>query len=162
MSFFPPSPSDIRVASRLRPEQVSVALADTTALETDISNRILEQSNYVELRIEQVTAPLGWPLNNAQLQQVYPHYDDSQLAGITTKQAALATLVTKLLVLGDLYDSAGQLNDRYQLEADNYTRRGEKLLDQLVEQLAWQVGRISPTGSVDGDGVSILTLEVGD
>jgi len=157
-----PTASEIRIASRLRPEQVSVALADVAALESDIDDRITEQSDDVEMQIEQAASPLAWPFSDDTLAAIYPNYSGDQITGINARQTANAKLIVKLLAIGDLYDSAGQLNERYQREADNYMRRGEKLLEQLIQQINWQVGQMDTTGTADGDGLHILTIEVGD
>src|SRR5690606_30261725 len=120
-----------------------------------IQDRITEQSDYVEMRIEQAAAPVAWPFSTDDLAKVYPNHTAEQLAAVNTRQAANAALVVKWLTIGDLYDSAGQLNERYQQEADNYIQRGEKLLDQLIEQINWQVGKIDETGTAN-DGLKIL------
>lgn len=154
-----PTESEIRLASRLRPEQVSIALADTTALETDIASRITEQANYVEMRLYQASAPNAYPITDAILSTAYPAFDSDQRASVTTRQAGIAELAVKWLTIGDLYDSAGQLNERYQAEADNYKARGEKLLEQLEGELRWIVGR---SGDSSSDGVAMVTVTVGE
>lgn len=155
-----PTAAEVRIASRLRPEQVSIAFPDTNAMEADISDRIAEQENYVEMRITQSAAPTAWPFTSAMLGLVYPGYDSDAIIAIGTRQGGIAALAVKLLTIGDLYDSAGQLNERYQAEADNYRARGEALLTQLTGELEWQVTKSG--ADAEGDGLSMLTIQVGE
>lgn len=155
-----PSAAEIRVASRLLPEQVSVALADDAALERDISDRIDEQANYVEMRLGQAAAPRAYPLESDYLAGVYPDYNSDQIATVTARQSGIAALAVKWLTLADLYNSAGQLNERYQAEGDAYRARGENLLTQLSGELEWQVAQHGDDTA--SDGVSMLTISVGE
>lgn len=155
-----PTASEIRIASRLRPEQVSTTLANEAALELDIVGRITEQASYVEMRIGTAAAPRAWPFSAEYLKLAYPYYTPEQITALSDRHAAVARLAVKLLVLGDLYDSAGQLNERYQAEAENYIARGEKLLGELIEEIQ---GTVSKTGDEnEGSGVSVLTIQVGE
>lgn len=157
-----PTAAEIRVASRLRPEQVSVYLADTTALEADIDARITEQEGYVEMRLEQAATPQPWPFVTDFLSAVYPDYSSVQVTAVITRHNSMAALAVKYFTLGDLYDSAGQLNERYQAEADNYMKRGEKVLDQLVSDFTWIVSQGTSTGDVPNAGVQMLSITVGE
>lgn len=155
-----PTASEIRIASRLLPEQVSVTLANEAALEADIAGRIEEQANYVEMRIGQASAPRAWPLDAVYLSEVYKFYSPSQITAVGTRQASIASLAVKWLTLADLYDAAGQLNERYDAEAKMYRERGESLLAQIVGELQWQVSQFGDEN--EGSGLSMLTITVGE
>lgn len=155
-----PTASEIRIASRLRPEQVSTTLANDAALESDIDGRIAEQETYVEMRLGTAAAPRAWPFSAEYLQLAFPYYTPEQITALGTRHTEIARLCVKLLTIGDLYDSAGQLNERYQAEAANYITRGEKLLSELISEIQTTV---SNTGDENaGSGVSVLTIMVGE
>jgi len=156
-----PTPAEIRIASRLLPEQVSThSLASDADLEADISDRIDEQAAYVEMRLGQAAAPRAYPLDGDYLANVYPNYTESQIDAVTVRQASVAKQAVKLLTLADLFDSAGQLNERYQVEASGYRTRGEALLEQLVTELQWQIAQYGDES--ESDGISMLTIAVGE
>lgn len=155
-----PTAEEVRIASRLRPEQVSSTLADVAALEADIDGRIEEQGAYVEMRIAQSAAPEFWPFADGVLAAAYPAYDSTQIAAIEARQSSVAKQCVKLFSLADLYDSAGQLNERYQAEADSYRARAEALLTQLTGELEWQVSQSG--ADTENDGVTMLTIAVGE
>lgn len=155
-----PTASEIRIASRLLPEQVSVSLANDTALESDIDGRITEQANYVEMRLGTAAAPRAWPFSAEYLQLAFPYYTSEQITALGDRHAGIAKLCVKLLTIGDLYDSAGQLNERYQAEAENYIARGEKLLGELIAEIQTTVTNTGDENA--GSGISVLTITVGE
>lgn len=143
-----PSASEVRLASRLRPEQVSVAFPDIAAFELDIEGRISEQAAVADRRLSQAATPYAWPLTQEQVCTSLPLFSQQQAEDWLQDQERLISLCVKYLSVGDVFDSAGQLNVRYQAEADNYMARGNRLLDQLCDE----VRRVA--SGIDGGVVS--------
>ncbi len=101
-----PAAADIRTDSRLRPEQVSTALADTTALDADITTRIT----------------------------TYEPVINNKIAGVTTSAAyqIIATRALFLRVESSLYGSAGQLNGVYWDRAKELKAESDELISDLI------------------------------
>ncbi len=155
-----PTAEKIRKDSRLRPEQVSVSLANETALEAEIEPIIYAQAEIVEQRLMGAADPLLWPFGDEQISQAYPTYDESQRVETLARHSSLAKEAVRLLVLGDLFDSAGALNERYQAESENYFARAEKLLQMLSGSIEWIAGRNGTSNQ--STGAQILTITVGE
>lgn len=148
-----PTAAEVRIASRLRPEQVSSAFANVAALDEDIEGRIAEQAAVVERRLLMASAPLAWPLTGSQVQAALPFFSLAQASAWQQDQEGLISLCVKYLGLGDLYDSAGQLNPRYQAEADNYMGRGNRMLDDLCEEVRRVASNANGGADVGGNEV---------
>lgn len=86
-----------------------------TAFEADITVRIAEQSTVAE-------------------HTLLAHFTAEEIADFDTEQLNAVELAVKLLTVADLYDSAGQLNERYQAEAERMQKRGMDLLNALVNR----------------------------
>jgi hypothetical protein len=131
MALFPlPLASEIRVESRLRPEQVSATLANEAALEADIQNRIAKKVALVESRILESISAADWA---------------AMASDVATRRKSLATEATSLYVLASLYGSSGQLNPAYWERANQYRMEAKELMDALT-------GDLQSGDSLDTDG----------
>ena len=101
-----PTASYIRSESRLRPEQVNTSLADTTALEADITARIATYRAVINKKVTGVTDTL-----------------DNQ---------TIATEALAKRVLASLYGSAGYLNHAYWERANALKAESADLIDDLL------------------------------
>lgn len=118
-----PTMAEVKDRLNLRAEQVKPlyggagATADqaNTAFEADITARIAEQATVAE-------------------QLLLANFTATELAAFDAGQLNAVELAVKLLTVGDLFDSAGQLNDKYQAEAENMTKRGMDLLKALANR----------------------------
>ncbi|HXI16504.1 MAG TPA: hypothetical protein VNM48_09035 [Chloroflexota bacterium] len=140
MLYALPTASEVRIASRLRPEQVSSAFTGIDALEADIEGRIQEQASYVRRRLMLRSTPLAWPLTSAQVATSLPLFTSEQQQEWRDAEVVGYSESIKTLSLGSLYESAGQLNPRYQAQAEDYYARGMRMLDQLADEVARVAG----------------------
>ena len=123
-------PTTAEVKSRanpLKPEQVNPRYGITAsvplptpeqaeaAYEADIAQRIVEQAIIAE-------------------HTLLAHFTSDEMAAFEDEQNDAVEIAIKLLTVGDLYDSAGQLNERYQAESERMMKRGYALLDALVKR----------------------------
>ena len=101
-----PAADAVRVESRLRPEQVSAALADAVALNADIAARIVKYRAVIE----------------------------GKVAGVATsgRNQTIATEALQLRVLASLYGTAGQLNPAYWERAKELKAESADLIDDLT------------------------------
>lgn len=101
-----PVASDIRIESRLRPEQVSSALSNDTELDADIESRIERHRAELEMK----------------------------LAGIesTEDRQIRATEAITYRALASLFGSAGHLNKTYWEMADRYRELYADAVDDLL------------------------------
>jgi len=101
-----PSADAVRVESRLRPEQVSAALANVAALNTDIAARIVKYRAVIEGKLEGVATSI--------------------------RNQIIATEALQLRVLASLYGTAGQLNPAYWERAKELKAESADLIDDLI------------------------------
>jgi hypothetical protein len=101
-----PTAEEVRIESRLRPEQVSPELADTDALEADIEGRIAEYTAVISNKLSGV--------------------------GDTANNQLAATLALKKRLLASLYGSAGQLSPAYWEKAKELKAESDEILRDLV------------------------------
>ena len=124
----------------MRPEQIDPLYGGSgatpaqavTAYETDIAERLVEQTAVAE----------GVLLS---------HYTQTQIDDFDTAHRVRVELAVKLLVVADLYGSAGQLNEKYEAEAARLLARAKALLQSLIS---------ADTGS--DDGAHMVTITVGE
>lgn len=150
-----PTASELRIESRLRPEQVSPSLADTSALEDDIETRITQQAAVVEQRILAKTLRQPWPFSSEYLETAFPAYSEEQREALGERQQSIAGQVVEYFVLSDLYLSAGQLNEAYLVRSKEYQTRGEALLTSLEVEAALVAD--NPTSEVTRGAATLCT-----
>ncbi len=140
--FILPTPSQVRIESRLRPEQVSTAFATAADLEVDIATRIPRKADIVGSRLRRVAAPYQWPFTDAQLTAAYANETSDIGAADTQEQLELATEATQLYTLASLYGSAGQLNKMYFTRSTEYKDEADAILRNLSDAIKFVRDRL--------------------
>lgn len=161
MADFPlPTAASIRVTADLRPENVSLSLADDAALEVDIAGRIATQANNVQRRLVRAAAPLQWPFTRALVAAAYDNATEAQQDAIITSETTDATEATRLYTLQDLFSSAGDGSDQYDQEAADYERRADKIMASLIDEITF-VKAQAPINN-NSEGMAVVTVLVGE
>jgi hypothetical protein len=131
-----PTAEQVRIESKLRPEQVDITLGSVNALEAYIDDLITEQASVVESCLTSSALPLTWPFTDDQVVTAFPAYGDDEVEETIARQQSNATLVVKYFTLSALYLSAGQLQESFLERSREYKTRGNELLKTLKAELA--------------------------
>jgi hypothetical protein len=164
-----PTASEVRIESKLRPEQTDATLASVNAFESYISGLINEQVNVVESYLVAASKPYQWPFTDANILTANPDYDTAEITALQERQQLNATLIVKYFTLSQLYLISGQLNDAYLERSREYKSRGKQLLELLISEVNGistnQLPIISAYGATlttgRGDYTPVDTDEVG-
>ncbi len=158
-----PTAAEVLTASgNLRPEQVDLTLADSTALLAEITDIITQQSSYVETKLRQAATPQPWPFISDFLSVAYPGYTSTQITAVISQHNVDAALAVKYFSTSELFLRAGQLNERYLDRSNALMERGKDVLDNLIADFTWIVSQGTSTGDVPNAGVQMLTVNVGE
>ena len=142
-----PTVAAIKKRVVLRPEQIdptyggvgATAEQAVTAYEADITDRIEAQGNVVETMI------LG-------------RFTVIEIAAFSDPLLSNVSLAKELMTAGDLYDTAGQLNDRYEEKAQSLFARAKSIIQSIID-----LPNPTDTGGGDaGGGMQLITIKVGE
>ena len=131
--FSLPTAANVRVESRLRPEQVSPAFSTNADLESDIANRIAGKADVVYSKLKRAAAPYSWPYLDTQVTQAYEDQVTANAAIDTNEQKDMASQAVDKYTLASLYGSAGQLNSAYWRRADEYKVEADAIVAGIAE-----------------------------
>lgn len=131
-----PSPEEVRIESRLRPEQVRADLASESDLEVEIEKRIAENAAWAEGRLVAASKPFVWPLPDGAVRAAYGDYSTEMIEQHRATQQEQAALAVKQRTLASLYRSAGMGHEFYQRLADSYYKDAEITLKALLDDVA--------------------------
>jgi hypothetical protein len=164
----PPTTAEVRDDAGLAIEQVSRSY-ESGDLDTDIAQKIVEQTNRVEGRVRRAARPYPFPYTADQLAAGMAEYSEAERAAWQTAIQATLTLVVKYFSLAALYRRSGQLSEAYQAKADVYEALGERILtgDPTDDEDTGVIGEITDIATeagadTGGDGVHVLTIAVGE
>lgn len=153
-----PTFHDINARTVLRPEQVNARYGIThdvqdptehqawQAYKSDVEDRIELQSEVVELRL-------------------LSRWRKSQIQNFTDPIKAAVKLAKELMTAGDLYESAGQLHEAYNTEAQRYFDRANQIINDIVNMPVTGNGDNNDDGGGGADsmsGMQVLTIGIGN
>lgn len=142
-----PTTASIKKRVVLRPEQIDPLYGGAgatpsqavEAYEADIVDRIEAQGNVVE------TMLLG-------------RFTTTEIAAFSDPLKSNVSLAKELMTAGDLYDTAGQLNDQYEEKAQSLFARAQAIIKAIISLP-------NPTdtgGGAAGGDAQMLTIKVGE
>lgn len=149
-----PTFDNVIARTTLRPEQVNVRYGIThdtpqpteheawQAFKDDVEDRIDLQSEIVELRL-------------------LTRWKRSEIQGFSNPIKAAVQLAKELMVAGDLYESAGQLHEAYNDEAQRYFDRASQIIGDIIE-MPVSDGDEGGGGAGAIGGTQILTVAIGN
>ncbi len=154
-AFDLPTAEDVRIESRLRPEQVDVDLRNDAQLEADVDARISKKAVFVSGKLARAAAPYAWPFSEDAMKVAYPSYTTEQITAESEYQRAMAKQIVELYALASLFRSARKYAD-----AKEHEDKAKELMLELTGGLDF-VKTQQPDNSV-GTGVSVWTVGVGN
>lgn len=153
--FTLPTAADVRNATGLQPEQVSIEIPDMDSLETEVEGRIEKKADLTLGKLSRSASPYGWPFSDAVMQTAYPTYSDEQIEAERDVQAANLTEYVSLLTQDSLFRSARQWE-----QAEAVRAEAVELWGAITESIAFVTSK-QPADAPSG-GVAVWTITTGD
>ena len=150
-----PSATEVRLESRLHPEQLRADMEGYTQMDDEIGRRLKTRGIYVLNRLMKAASPVAWPFGCSSIQKRFGLYSQANCDRFNSNQTEQAALAVKFLTLGDLMRSAGQGSEYYQGVANSYFADAENVLKALEMSIQDVAGSDSPSG------IGVFTLTTG-
>lgn len=130
-----PLADEVRIASRLKPEQVYRDWKESD-LDADVASRVVEQTVMIEQRLSIKAAPYTFPSTSTAMERAYPNDSETQIDEKLARQTSNLRLAIKLSALASLYRSIPNI-EVFQKQAEHYEERSEAVIKVIEAELEY-------------------------